>query len=80
MRPEDALRVLKKLSKKHALKTIYKYTETVDNPYFLEALIVQLQARQRQLNPDFHATTPWQIHIQQVVKPVPHYSLKENRP
>jgi hypothetical protein len=54
----DALIALNSLSKKEALKTICKYARGIKNPYFVEAIIVQLEAILEGENPDFTSKTP----------------------
>ena len=53
----DALIALNSLSKKEALKTIGNYAKDIKNPYFVEAIIIQLEAVKEGKNPDFTSKT-----------------------
>ena len=54
----EALAALNSLSRKQALKTIGAYAQGINNPYFIEALIIQLEAVKEGENPDFTSRTP----------------------
>ncbi len=53
----EALSALNSLSRKQALKTIGNYAKG-QNPYFIEAIIVQLESVKAGEHPDFTSRTP----------------------
>ena len=46
------------LTKPHRKKEMMKAIEEITNPYYIQALIVLLEARLEQLNQDFESYTP----------------------
>ena len=49
---------LNDLSQQRIKKQLLKAISLIDDPSFCEAMIIQLEARKEQLNPDFESYTP----------------------
>ena len=46
------------LSQRRKKKELFKIINQIDDPHYIEALIIQLEARKEQLEPDFMSYTP----------------------
>ena len=49
---------LEDLNEEYIHKILLKSVKYITNPSFCEAMIIQLEARKEQLNPDFESYTP----------------------